>query len=99
MLNFWNLPKMLRPKIWPKEGQKFSKSKIFEILSEDKKNYRKMSTFCQNKQKITSLVYFLAFEGHLSQKKSTNKETKPFFVCFSKNWLFCYNFSYPHLKI
>ena len=24
MLNFWNLPRRLRPKIWPKEGQKFS---------------------------------------------------------------------------
>ena len=33
----------------------------------------KKNTFCQNKQKTTSLVCFWAFEGHLSQKKSTNK--------------------------
>ena len=41
----------------PKEGQKFSKSKKFKIFSEDKKNYSKI----KNKQKITSLVYVLAF--------------------------------------
>ena len=62
MLIFWNLPRRLRPK----EGQKFSKSKKFKILGEDKKNYSKINTFCYNKQKITSLVYFFAFEGHLS---------------------------------
>jgi hypothetical protein len=60
MLIFWNLPKRLRPKIWPK-GRKFSKSKKFKILSEDNKNYSKITTFCSSKQKITSLVYFLAF--------------------------------------
>ena len=33
---FWNLPRRLRPKTWPKEGQNFSKSKKFKILGEDK---------------------------------------------------------------
>ena len=56
MLNLWNLRRNLRPKIWPTEGQKFSKSKKFKILSEDKKNYNKITTFCKNKQKLTSLV-------------------------------------------
>ena len=43
---FWNLWRRSRPKIWPKEGQNFSKSKKFKILSEDKKNYSKITTFC-----------------------------------------------------
>ena len=81
MLIFWNLWRRLRPKIWPKEGQKFSKSKKFKILTEDKKNYSKITTFCENKQKFTSLVYFLAFEGHLSQKnEQTNKRSIFLFV-------------------
>ena len=42
MLNFWNLPRRLRPTLFLKI------------------------------QKITLLVYFLAFEGHLSQKKTLN---------------------------
>ena len=46
-------------------------------------------------KKNTLLIYILAFEGHQCQK---NKRTKYFFVCFSKKWLFWYNFSYPHLK-
>ena len=44
MLNFWNLPRWLRPKIWPKEGQKFSKIQK-NFLIEDKKNYRKITFF------------------------------------------------------
>ena len=68
MLNFWNLPRWSRPKIWPKEGQNFSKLKKLKILSEEKKNYSKITTLCLNKQQITSLVYFLAIEGHSRQK-------------------------------
>jgi hypothetical protein len=41
MLNFWNLPRKLRPNIWPKEGQKMSKSKKFKTLNEDMKDYSK----------------------------------------------------------
>ena len=33
MLNFWNLPKMLRPKIWPKEGQNFTKKKGYQVAT------------------------------------------------------------------
>ena len=47
--------------MWPKEGQNFSKSKKFKILSEDKKNYSKITTFCFNKQKNTSLVCLFVF--------------------------------------
>ena len=85
MLIFWNLPRRLRPKIWPKEGQKFSKSKKFKILSEDKKNYSKITTFCENKQKITSLVYFLAFEGHLGQKNQKINERSNFLFVLAKS--------------
>ena len=46
MLNFWNLRQRLRPKILPKKGQNFSKSKKFKILNEDMKNYDKITTFC-----------------------------------------------------
>jgi hypothetical protein len=60
MLNFWNLSKRLRPKIWPIEGQNFSKSKKFKILNEDKKNYNKEKHFLPKQTIITSLVYFLA---------------------------------------
>ena len=69
MLNFWSLLKRLRPKVWPKEGQHFSKSKKSKMLDNDKKNCNKRKTFCQNKQKtILHLWFFMAFEGHLSQK-------------------------------
>ena len=74
MLIFWNLPKMLLPKIWPQEGQ----SKKIKILSEDKKSFSKITTFCENKQKFTSLVYFLAFEGHLSQKRQKKSKQSNF---------------------
>ena len=47
MLIFWNLPGRLRPKIWPKQDQKFKKSKKFKIiLNEDKKNYNEITMFC-----------------------------------------------------
>ena len=38
--------KKINAKIWPKEGQQFSKSKKFKIFIEDKKNYNKITTFC-----------------------------------------------------
>jgi hypothetical protein len=88
MLNFWSLPRRLRPKIWPKEGQNFSKSKKLKILSEDKKNYSKITTFCLNKQKITSLVYFLAFEGHLSQKNQQTNQRSIFLFVLAKTGCF-----------
>ena len=85
MLIFLDLPRRLRPKIWPKEGQKFSKSKKFKILGEDKKNYSKINTFCYNKQKITSLVYFLAFKGHLTQKSQKINERSNFLLVLAKS--------------
>ena len=64
-----------------REGQNFSKSKKFKILNEDKKNYNKAkNTVCQNKQKITTLVYFLAFEGHLSQRNQQTNEQSIFLL-------------------
>ena len=61
MLNFWNLPKRLRPKIWPKEGQNFSKSKKFKFLNEDKKNYNKKETLFAktNKKLLHSFIFGL----------------------------------------
>ena len=84
MLNFWNLSRRLRPKIWPKEGQKFPNPKKLKILSEDKKNYSKITTFYLNKQKNTLLIYFLAFEGHLSQKTQQTNEQSIFLFVLAK---------------
>ena len=85
MLNFWNLPKRLRPKIWPKEGQNFSKFKNFKILNEDKKNYNKTTIFCTKKNE--KLLRSFGFEGPLSQKE-TNKQTNEDFFCFLKSGYF-----------
>ena len=76
----------MRPKIWPKEGQNFSKSKKFKILNEDKKNYNTITTFC-----------LLVFEGHLSPKKKPNKRSIFLFV-LAKSDDFAMIFFYAHLK-
>ena len=39
VVNFWNLRQRLGPKMWPKEGQNFSKFKKFKTLDKDKKDY------------------------------------------------------------
>ena len=59
--NFLEPVEKVKAKHLDKKGQKLSKSKKFKILSEDKKDYRKITTFCLNKQKNTLLVYFLVF--------------------------------------
>ena len=51
------------------------------MLDKDKKNCNKRKTFCQNKQKKYFTLFFLAFEGHLSQKnQQTNKQSNFLFV-------------------
>ena len=60
MLNFLGLPKKLRPKIWPKEDQNFSKSKKFKILNEDKQDYNKITFFAKtNKKLLCSFTYLV----------------------------------------
>ena len=81
MLIFLDLRQGLRPKIWPQQGQNFSKSKKFKILNKDMKNYDKITTFCKNKQKITLFICLLVFEGHLSPKnQQINKRSNLLFV-------------------
>ena len=90
--------KKVKAKNLAKRGPKFFKIQKIQILNEDKKNYNKKNTFCQNKQKNFFTRSFFGFWWSSKRKKSTNKRTKYFFVCFSKKCLFCFNFSYPHLE-
>ena len=85
MLTFWNLPQRLRPKIWPKEGQNFSKLKKFKILNKDKKDYKKITTFCKNKKKhfISLFFCFLGLE---------DPQKPQFFSLLAKSGYFVINF-------
>ena len=58
MLNFWNLPRRLRPKIWPKEGQNFSKFKSFD---QGMNEYNEIANFGVLKKMLHSftLCFFL----------------------------------------
>ena len=60
MLIFWNLPRRLRPKIWPKEGQKFSKSKKFK-LGKIRKIMAKSTLFAKTNKKLLRLLIFCFF--------------------------------------
>jgi hypothetical protein len=88
MLNFWNLSKRLRPKIWPIEGQIFSKSKKFKILNEDKKNYNKDKHFLPKQTKNYFTRLFFCFEGHLSQKIQQTNERSNFLFVLAKSGYF-----------
>ena len=74
MLNFWNLPKRLRPKIWPKEGQNFSKSKKFKSLNEDMKDY---NHFLQEQTQIYFVRLFVVVFGSKGYPHGSGSKTHP----------------------
>ena len=80
----------LRTKIWPKESQKFSKFKKFNILNEDKKDYQKKSLFAKTEKKNTSFGFFLAQKTLKLNIRNTASLLAANYVCwFCRNFFIC----------
>ena len=74
MLNFWNLPKRLRPKIWPKEGQNVQNPKISTFQRRIRKIITKQPLFAKTKKKYFVCLFdgFFGLEDPQKPKNENN---------------------------